>query len=265
MPDLASSVVIACRLILTLNAELIGIVALSLFISLSATLIALIVGAPIGALLAVAEFPGRKRPSCSPMPSWACRLSSSACSSICCSLARDHSADLVSCSADRHDHRPNTLTTPIVVALVHRFASALWSQYGDVLQTDGASPLRSIRELLMMGTSGVLTASLAAFGRAIAEVGAIIIVGGNIRGSTRTMTTAIALETSKGDLPLALALGLILIFLSILVSATAFHSNAGQAVCAVIERELHWERTAARLQSCIPQSSAVLPARPANR
>jgi tungstate transport system permease protein len=67
-----------------------------------------------------------------------------------------------------------------------------------------------------------LTASLAAFGRAIAEVGAILIVGGNIRGSTRTMTTAIALETSKGDLPLALGLGLVLISLSVLVATAAF-------------------------------------------
>jgi tungstate transport system permease protein len=114
------------------------------------------------------------------------------------------------------------LATPIVIALVHRVTAALWSQYGDVLQIDGASRLRSIRELLIIGASGLLTASLAAFGRAIAEVGAIIIVGGNIRGSTRTMTTAIALETSKGDLPLALGLGLILISMSILVSATAF-------------------------------------------
>jgi len=73
-----------------------------------------------------------------------------------------------------------------------------------------------------MGRSGLLTASLAAFGRAIAEVGAILIVGGNIRGSTRTMTTAIALETSKGDLPLALGLGLVLISLSVLVATAAF-------------------------------------------
>jgi tungstate transport system permease protein len=73
-----------------------------------------------------------------------------------------------------------------------------------------------------MGRAALLTTFLAAFGRAIAEVGAIIIVGGNIRGFTRTMTTAIALETSKGDLPLALALGVILIVLSVGVSTTAF-------------------------------------------
>ena len=90
------------------------------------------------------------------------------------------------------------------------------------MRVDGASKGRSIRELFVIGRGALLTAFLAAFGRAIAEVGAIIIVGGNIRGLTRTMTTAIALETSKGDLALALGLGIILILLSVMVSAAAF-------------------------------------------
>jgi tungstate transport system permease protein len=114
------------------------------------------------------------------------------------------------------------LATPIVIALVHRAAATLWSTYGDLLRIDGASRRRSALELLLMARTALLPAFLAAFGRAIAEVGAIIIVGGNIRGFTRTMTTTIALETSKGDLPLALALGFILILLSVGVSATAF-------------------------------------------
>src|SRR6202049_5054961 len=114
------------------------------------------------------------------------------------------------------------LATPIVVALVHRAMAVLWAEYGDVMRVDGASKGRSIRELFMIGRGALLTAFLAAFGRAIAEVGAIIIVGGNIRGFTRTMTTTIALETSKGDLALALALGLILILLSVCVSTSAF-------------------------------------------
>ena len=91
-----------------------------------------------------------------------------------------------------------------------------------MLAGESASRLRAIAPLLRMGREGLLTAFLAAFGRAIAEVGAIIIVGGNIRGFTRTMTTAIALETSKGDLPLALGLGLILLTLSVAVSTVAF-------------------------------------------
>jgi len=114
------------------------------------------------------------------------------------------------------------LATPIVVALVHRAMAVLWAEYGDGMRVDGASKSRSIRELFVIGRGALLTAFLAAFGRAIAEVGAIIIVGGNIRGFTRTMTTAIALETSKGDLALALGLGLILILLSVMVSAAAF-------------------------------------------
>jgi tungstate transport system permease protein len=111
------------------------------------------------------------------------------------------------------------LATPIVIALVHRPAVGHWRAFGDALLVDGASRLRAIFTLMSIGRDGLLTAFLAAFGRAIAEVGAIIIVGGNIRGYTRTMTTAIALETSKGDLSLALALGMILIVLSITVSA----------------------------------------------
>ena len=114
------------------------------------------------------------------------------------------------------------LTTPIVIALIHRAMAGLWAEYGDLLRADGASKTRSIRELFLIGRAALLTAFLAAFGRAIAEVGAIIIVGGNIRGLTRTMTTTIALETSKGDLALALGLGLILIALSVIVSAAAF-------------------------------------------
>jgi tungstate transport system permease protein len=95
----------------------------------------------------------------------------------------------------------------------------VWAAYGDALLVDGSSRLRAIRPIMLIGREGLLTAFLAAFGRAIAEVGAIIIVGGNIRGYTRTMTTAIALETSKGELSFALALGIILIVLSMAVSA----------------------------------------------
>jgi tungstate transport system permease protein len=111
------------------------------------------------------------------------------------------------------------LGIPIVVALVHRMTVDNWAAYGDALLVDGASRLRAMIPIMLIGREGLLTAFLAAFGRAIAEVGAIIIVGGNIRGYTRTMTTAIALETSKGELSFALALGIILIILSMTVSA----------------------------------------------
>jgi tungstate transport system permease protein len=113
------------------------------------------------------------------------------------------------------------LGLPIVIALVHRAAAGHWRTYGDSLLVDGASRLRAIGPLISIAREGMLTAFLAAFGRAIAEVGAIIIVGGNIRGYTRTMTTTIALETSRGDLSLALALGIILLTLSMAVSAVS--------------------------------------------
>ena len=110
------------------------------------------------------------------------------------------------------------LGAPIVVALVHRMLVHVWAAYGDALLVDGASRLRAMGAIMSIGREGLLTAFLAAFGRTIAEVGAIIIVGGNIRGYTRTMTTAIALETSKGELSFAMALGLVLIALSMIVS-----------------------------------------------
>ncbi|MBV9558661.1 MAG: ABC transporter permease, partial [Pseudolabrys sp.] len=117
------------------------------------------------------------------------------------------------------------LTVPIVTALMHRICDPLWRDYGDHFRVDGASYARAIAELVVMGRAGLLTAFLFAFGRAISEVGAILVVGGNIRGVTRTMTTAIALETSKGELALALGLGVILISLSVCVSAAAFVLN----------------------------------------
>ena len=114
------------------------------------------------------------------------------------------------------------LGIPIVVALVHRIMVDVWSTYGDALLVDGASRIRAALSVMNIGREGLIIAFLAAFGRAIAEVGAIIIVGGNIRGYTRTMTTAIALETSKGELSFALALGIILIVLSMTVSALSY-------------------------------------------
>jgi tungstate transport system permease protein len=114
------------------------------------------------------------------------------------------------------------LALPIITALVHRAIEGPWEEYGGALRVEGATRLRSIKMLLRIARRSVLTAVLAGFGRTISEVGAVLIVGGNIAGFTRTMTTAIVLETSKGDLGLALGLGLILIGISIAVSAAAF-------------------------------------------
>ena len=223
MSDLAQAFIVALRLIGTFDAEVVGIVALSLRVSLSATLIAFVIGAPLGALLAITRFPGRNA---------AIVLANALLGlppvvvGLIVYLLLSRSGPLgqfgLLFTPTAMIIAQECLAFPIVIALVHRSTDSLWSRYGDAFAIDGASRMRIIRELLLMGRSGLLTASLAAFGRAIAEVGAIIIVGGNIAGSTRTMTTAIALETSKGDLPLALGLGLVLISLSILVTAAAF-------------------------------------------
>lgn len=120
------------------------------------------------------------------------------------------------------------LAIPIVTALVHRASERAWARYGDELISDGATRLQAIPQILRIIRAELLTAVLAGFGRTVSEVGAVILVGGNIRGLTRTMTTAIALRTSQGDLPLALALGAVLVGISISISATVF-ALAGRA------------------------------------
>jgi tungstate transport system permease protein len=120
------------------------------------------------------------------------------------------------------------LAIPIITALVHRASERAWARYGDELISDGASRTQAIPQILRIIRADLLTAVLAGFGRTVSEVGAVILVGGNIRGLTRTMTTAIALQTSQGDLSLALALGAVLVGISISVSATVF-ALAGHA------------------------------------
>jgi len=216
----------ALTLIGSLDPEFIGIVRLSLSVSLSASVIAMVIGAPFGGVLAVARFPGRQTMivlanALLGLPPVVVGLT------IYLLLSRSGAlgfAGLLFTPAAMIIAQV-VLTMPIVIALVHRPAAALWVEYGDLMRIDGLSKAHSILELFVIGRSFLLTAFLAAFGRAIAEVGAIIMVGGNIRGFTRTMTTAIALETGKGELPLALGLGLVLIVISVVVSATAFLLN----------------------------------------
>jgi tungstate transport system permease protein len=114
------------------------------------------------------------------------------------------------------------LVTPIIAALARQTIEDLWVEYRDELAALNVGPARRIMTLIWDARFSLLTALLAGFGRAAAEVGAIIIVGGNIEGFTRTMTTAIALETSKGDLPLAVGLGLVLIVIVVVINALAW-------------------------------------------
>ena len=228
MNDFAAALRLAVELIGRPDAELGAIVMLSLELSLTASACAFAIGAPLGTALAVYRFRGRGAliviaNSLLGLPPVVVGLA--------VYLLLSRSGPLGSLGVlftpTAMVIAQTALATPIVIALVHRVAAGLWRAYGDSLLVSGATRRRAIGPLMRMGREGLLTAFLAAFGRAIAEVGAIIIVGGNIRGYTRTMTTTIALETSRGDLSLALALGMILIALSMAVSAASLFIGRG--------------------------------------
>jgi tungstate transport system permease protein len=211
MSDFSTAIGTAVTLIASNDAGLREIVILSLEVSLTASLCALVIGAPLGTALAVYRFRGRG----------ALIVIANALLGLPPVVVGLAVYLLLSRSGPLGSF--GILFTPIVIALVHRNTVGHWRTYGDAMLVDGASRARTLGPLMAIGRDGILTAWLSAFGRAIAEVGAIIIVGGNIRGYTRTMTTAIALETSKGDLSLALALGMILIVLSMAVSAISLY------------------------------------------
>src|ERR1700676_4239259 len=228
MNDFSSAFRLAFELIARLDEELVATVLLSLEVSLTASACAFAIGAPLGTALAVYRFPGRGAlvviaNSLLGLPPVVVGLV------VYLLLSRSGplgSFGLLFTPAAMMIAQ-TVLGAPIVIALVHRVAVGLWRAYGDSLLISGASRFRAIAPLMRMGREGLLTAFLAAFGRAIAEVGAIIIVGGNIRGYTRSMTTTIALETSRGDLSLALALGIILLALSMAVSAASLYFGRG--------------------------------------
>ena len=222
MNDFTEAFRIAALLIVGFDPELRDIVALSLAVSLTASICAFLIGAPLGTALAVYRFRGRG----------ALIVAANALLGLppvvvglVVYLLLSRSGPLgqfgILFTPTAMVIAQAALGVPIVVALVHRMMVDTWAAYGDALMVDGASRLRAMIPIMAIGRDGLLTAFLAAFGRAIAEVGAIIIVGGNIRGYTRTMTTSIALETSKGDLSFALALGIVLIALSMIVSGVS--------------------------------------------
>jgi tungstate transport system permease protein len=222
MNDLGRAFMLALELIWRLDPGLLDVVLLSLRVSLTASVLAFVIGAPLGAALAVNRFRGRTGlivfvNALLGLPPVVVGLF------VYLMLSRAGPMGTLGWlfTPAAMVTAQTILATPIVIALTHRVCEPLWIEYGDSLLIGGASRPRAIPVVLSMARGGLVTAFLAAFGRAIAEVGAIIIVGGNIRGYTRTMTTAIALETSRGDLALALGLGLILISLSLLVSTAS--------------------------------------------
>ena len=205
------------------DSSLLEIVLLTVRVSVSAVLLATLIALPLGGALALYRFPGRRGlvvllnalmglppvvaglvvylllSRTGPLGPWGLLFTPGA-------------MILAQC----------VLVTPIIAALSRQVLEDLWREYAEQLRSLGAGRARAIATLLWEGRHALLTAVLAGFGRAIAEVGAVLIVGGNIAHHTRVMTTAIALETSKGDLALALGLGLLLIGMSIVVNASAY-------------------------------------------
>jgi tungstate transport system permease protein len=227
MEDLFEAFRTALRLIVELDAELVEIVGLSLRVSLSALVLATLVGLPLGALAGMLRFPGRRAVtvllnSLLGLPPVVVGLV------VYLFLSRSGPLGGLGLlfTPTAMVIAQFVLITPIVAALSRQVLEELWQEYEEQLRSLGAGVGRSIPTLLFEGRYLLLTAILAGFGRAIAEVGAVIIVGGNIAHVTRVMTTAIALETSRGDLPLALGLGLLLIALSIAVNAAAYLAQA---------------------------------------
>ena len=213
----------ALRLISSLDPALLQIVLLSLRVSLTAVLIALVIGLPLGALLGLARFPGRNvlvvlANALMGLPPVVAGLA------IYLLLSRSGPLGFLGLlfTPAAMVVAQTVLVLPIVISLTRQVTEDLWGEYEEHLRSLGSSPLRAVPTLLWDGRFSLMTAMLAGFGRASAEVGAVIIVGGNIAGVTRTMTTAIALETSRGELSLALGLGIILLAITLLLNAGAF-------------------------------------------
>ena len=213
----------AFQLVFSGDPGLFAIVWLSLAVSLSAVLLAALIGMPIGAVLALTRFPGREATivllnALMGLPPVVVGLA--------VFLLLSRSGPLgpwgLLFTPQAMVIAQTILVTPIIAALTRQTVEDLWAEYRDELTAMDVGPLRRVATLLWDARFSLVTALLAGFGRAAAEVGAIIIVGGNIDGFTRTMTTAIALETSKGDLPLAIGLGLVLISIVITINALAW-------------------------------------------
>jgi tungstate transport system permease protein len=220
--DLGTALTTALHLVAEADPAVLRIVGLSLRVSLAATFCAALIGLPLGALLAVARFPGRQTiivvlNALMGLPP--------VVAGLLIYLALSRSGPLgglgLLFTPGAMVIAQTLLIAPILAALSRQAMEQLWEEYAEQLRSFGAGPWRAVPTLLWDGRFALLTVLLAGFGRASAEVGAVMVVGGNIEGFTRVMTTAIALETSKGDLPLALALGGILMAVVLAVNVAA--------------------------------------------
>lgn len=219
MQDFAGAFGTAFHLVLSADPELVAIVRLSLIVSLSAVALAAAIGLPLGAALAVGRFRGRGAltvlvSAMMGLPPVVVglvlyMLLSAAGPLGVLGLLYTPAAMVIAQAV---------LVTPIIAAMTRQVLEERDAEYRDLLGVMGAGRLQRITTLLVDARPALATALLAGAGRALAEVGAVMIVGGNINHVTRVMTTAIALETSKGELALALGLGIILVTLSILIN-----------------------------------------------
>ncbi len=205
------------------DADFWGIVLLSLRVTLTALLIAAAIGLPLGALLAIGRFRGRDAVivltnALMGLPPVVAGLL------VYLTLSRSGPLGFLGLlfTPSAMIVAQTVLILPIVIALTRQVVEGLWEEYAEHLRSLGLTPLGAIPTLLWDARFALLTALLAGFGRASAEVGAVLIVGGNIAGATRTMTTAITLETGKGNLELALGLGIVLMAVTLTVNALAF-------------------------------------------
>ena len=213
----------AVDLMLGLDPNFLEVVALSLKLALSSVLLSAVLGLPLGAWLALARFPGRDAVvvlfnALMGLPPVVAGLG------VYLLLSRSGPLGGLGLlfTPTAMVLAQTVLIVPIIASLARQTVEDLAAEYDEQLRSLGSSTLRAVPTLLWDGRFSLVTALLAGFGRATAEVGAILIVGGNIAHVTRTMTTAIALETSKGDLALALGLGVVLIALTLLLNAGAF-------------------------------------------
>ena len=220
--ELGAALVTALSLIASLDADLVEIVGLSLWVSLTAVACAAAIGLPLGAAVALFRFPGRGAASALLIALMGLppvvvglvvylMLSRAGPLGVFGLLFTPAAMIVAQC----------LLIAPIIAALTRQVVEDLWAEYGEQLRSLGAGPRRAVPTLLWDARFTLVTVIFAGFGRAIAEVGAVMIVGGNIDHATRVMTTAIALETSKGNLVLALALGMVLLALALGVTGAA--------------------------------------------
>ncbi|WP_420541464.1 ABC transporter permease [Phreatobacter oligotrophus] len=224
--DIAQSFSAALVLIWGGDPAFVAIVRLSLAVTLTAVAVAALIGLPVGALLALSRFSGRGLvivlinalmglpPVVAGLLVFLLLSRSGPLGPL--GLLFTPTAMVVAQAI---------LVLPIVIAITRQLVEDLHGEYREHLASLGLTGLRAIPTLLWDGRFALATAILAGFGRASAEVGAVLIVGGNIAGYTRTMTTAIALETSKGDLPLALGLGIVLILLTLGINAVTYAAS----------------------------------------